>query len=46
VIACLDVPAVIGKILAHVERQVPSSVSTVPLPPVRGPPGQRTLELG
>ena len=45
VIACIDDPAVIGKILAHVERQVPSSVSTVPLPPARGPPGQGLLEL-
>ena len=45
VIACIDDPAVIGKILAHVERPVPSSVSTVPLPPARGPPGQGLLEL-
>jgi hypothetical protein len=46
VIACIDDSAVIAKILAHVERQVPSSVSTVPLPPVRGPPGQGLPELG
>ena len=45
VIACIENPAVIGKILAHVERQVPSSVSPILLPSARGPPGQGLLEL-
>ena len=35
---------VIGKILAHLERQHPS-VTTVPPLPARGPPRQGVLEL-
>ena len=45
VIACLEDPVVIGKILAHLDRQAPSSVSPIVLPPARGPPGQGLLEL-
>ena len=45
VIACLEDPGVIGKILAHLDRQAPSSVSPILLPPARGPPGQGVLEL-
>jgi len=45
VIACIEDPLVIAKILAHLDRQVPSSVTPVLVPPVRGPPGQGMLEL-
>ena len=43
VIACIEDPGVIAKILAHRERQ-PPSVSTVPPLPARGPPRQGLLE--
>lgn len=36
---------VLGKILAHLDRQVPWSVTPVLRPPVRGPSGQGLLEL-
>ena len=45
VIACIEDAGVIGKILAHLERQHPS-VTTVPPLPARGPPRQGALELG
>ena len=45
VIACLDDPVVIAKILAHLDRHSPSAVSTVPPLPARGPPRQGVLEL-
>ncbi len=44
VIACLEDPVVIGKILAHLAPQRPTSVSTVPPLPPRGPPRQGVLE--
>jgi len=45
VIACIEDPAVIGRILAPLDRPAPSSVSPILLPPARGPPGQGRLEL-
>jgi hypothetical protein len=45
VIACLEDPLVIAKILSHLDRQPPPSASTVPPLPARGPPRQGVLEL-
>jgi len=45
VIACIEDPAVIGRILAHLDRPAPPSVSPILLPPARGPPGQGLLKL-
>ena len=45
VIACLEDPAVIGKILAHLESQPPVGVGAGRRPEVRGPP-PGTLALG
>ena len=44
VIACLEDPLVIAKILSHLERQPQPSVTTVPPLPARGPPRQGVLE--
>ncbi len=44
VIACIEDPGVIAKILAHLEQPQPS-VTTVPPLPARGPPRQGLLEL-
>ncbi len=45
VIACIEDPGVIAKILSHRERQPQPSVTTVPPLPARGPPRQGVLEL-
>jgi hypothetical protein len=45
VIACIEDPAVIGRILAHLDRQTPSAVNPILLPPARGPPGPGIPEL-
>jgi hypothetical protein len=45
VIASLEDPLVIAKILSHLKRQQQPSVTTVPPLPARGPPRQGVLEL-
>jgi hypothetical protein len=45
VIACLEDPLVIAKILAHLKSQQQPPVTTVPPLPARGPPRQGVLEL-
>ncbi len=40
VIACLEDPAVISRILAHLDRPAPPSVSPILLPPDRSRPGR------
>ena len=45
VIACIEDPLVIGKILAYLEQQQHPSATTAPPLPARGPPRQGVLEL-
>jgi hypothetical protein len=45
VIACIEDPGVIAKILSHLGQQQRPSVTTVPPLPARGPPRQGVLEL-
>ena len=45
VIACIEDPGVIARIVAHLDRHSLRSESTVPPLPARGPPRQGTLLL-
>lgn len=46
IIASIEDPEVIGRILAHVEKTASSPAGRIPAQGPRGPPGQGLLDLG
>jgi len=46
IIASIEDPAVVRRILAHLEQRAGTAAGFTPAHPVRGPPGQGVLDLG
>jgi hypothetical protein len=46
IIASIEDPELAGRILAHLQQNAAPAAGFTPAHPVRGPPGQRELDLG